>query len=308
MVSLLDGSFFNYKANIEEFVSKTDATPKMGIRHKNWGIKKESYYAPLDVSPTGLTNNDYIFKHVLSTYGKEKMHLASKIGQNYENNKYYNYSAFHFDGNKVGKFFKEECVKDGVKVYDSVVQKANITEQENIKSIVLDDGYILESDLFIDCTGFSRLLMKSIGTEWVSKKDVLLYPNPTQNVIHIKSEFQFDYGYLTDINGNLSKYFNEFINLLSDELLLYSHDLVINPANKIPKEKLRFDRLFITKNPEIDLKTLKFLSSVEYNFLLKWDNVNELYETGNVDIYVILSKIKGYSYKNITKVRNYLMI
>jgi tryptophan halogenase len=173
MVSLLDGSFFNYKANIEEFVSKTDATPKMGIRHKNWGIKKESYYAPLDVSPTGLTNNDYIFKHVLSTYGKEKMHLASKIGQNYENNKYYNYSAFHFDGHKVGKFFKEECLKDGVKVYDSVVQKTNITEQENIKSIVLDDGYILESDLFIDCTGFSRLLMKSIGTEWVSKKDVL---------------------------------------------------------------------------------------------------------------------------------------
>jgi tryptophan halogenase len=37
MVSLLDGSFFNYKANIEEFVSKTDATPKMGIRHKKIG-------------------------------------------------------------------------------------------------------------------------------------------------------------------------------------------------------------------------------------------------------------------------------
>ena len=173
MVSLLDGSFFNYKVNIQDFISKTDATPKMGIRHKNWGVKKESYYAPLDVSPTGFTTDDYIFKHVLSTYGKEKMHLASKIGQNYENSKYYNYNAFHFDGHKVGNFFKEECLKDGIQIYDSVITKSNVDESGNIKSILLEDGYILESDLFIDCTGFSRVLMKSIGSTWVSKKDVL---------------------------------------------------------------------------------------------------------------------------------------
>ena len=173
MVSLLDGSFFNHKVNIQDFISKTDATPKMGIRHKNWGVKKESYYAPLDVSPTGLTNNDYIFKHVLSTYGKEKMHLASRIGQNYENNIYYNYSAFHFDGHKVGNFFKEECLKDGVKVYDSIVTDSKVDESGNVKSIFLEDGYEIESDLFIDCSGFSRILMNKIKSSWVSKKDVL---------------------------------------------------------------------------------------------------------------------------------------
>lgn len=173
MVDLLNGGFFNYKADIENFVAKADATPKMGIRHKNWGLKKESYFAPLDVSPTGFTGNDYIFKHVLSTYGKEKMHLASSLGHKYENQNYYDYHAFHFDGHKVGNFFKEECEKDGTKIYDSVVTKANIDSQGNIKSIILEDGYILESDLFIDCTGFSRVLMKTVGSTWVSKKDVL---------------------------------------------------------------------------------------------------------------------------------------
>jgi hypothetical protein len=173
MVDLLNGGFFNYKADIENFVAKTDATPKMGIRHKYWGTKKESYFAPLDTSPTAFTGNDYIFKHALSVYGKEKMHLASSLGHKYENQNYYEYHAFHFDGHKVGNFFKEECEKDGIKVYDSVVKKANMDSQGDIKSIILEDGYILESDLFIDCTGFSRVLMKSVGSTWVSKKDVL---------------------------------------------------------------------------------------------------------------------------------------
>lgn len=171
-IDLLSGGFFEYKCDIEKFIQETDATPKMGIKHTNWSIDGSSYYAPLDVSPTGFTPNDYIFKHVFSTYGKEKMHLASKIGINFERKRYGNY-AFHFDGHKVGKFFKNECQKHNVKIYDSVIKNVNIDNNGDIKSIVLEDNYELESDLFIDCTGFSKVLMSRVGASWVSKKDVL---------------------------------------------------------------------------------------------------------------------------------------
>ncbi len=171
-IDLLSGGFFEYKCDIEKFIQETDATPKMGIKHTNWSIDGSSYYAPLDASPTGFTPNDYIFKHVFSTYGKEKMHLASRIGINFERKTYGNY-AFHFDGHKVGKFFKNECQKHNVKIYDSVVKNVNIDNNGDIKSIVLEDNYELESDLFIDCTGFSKVLMSRVGASWVSKKDVL---------------------------------------------------------------------------------------------------------------------------------------
>jgi tryptophan halogenase len=39
--------------------------------------------------------------------------------------------------------------------------------------IFLEDGYEIISDLFIDCSGFSRVLMNKIKSNWVSKKDVL---------------------------------------------------------------------------------------------------------------------------------------
>ena len=171
-LNLLNGSYFKYKCNVEKFIKETDAFPKMGIKHNNWSIEGDSYYAPLDVSPTGFTENDYIFKYIFSNYGKNKMHLASRIGINFEKENY-RYDAFHFDGHKVGKFLKNECKDHNIKVYDSIIKNVNLDVDGNIKNVVLEDGYELESDLFIDCTGFSRVLMKKVGSSWVSKKDVL---------------------------------------------------------------------------------------------------------------------------------------
>jgi flavin-dependent dehydrogenase len=171
-LTLINGGFFKYKCDVDKFIRETDATPKMGIKHNNWSVDGDSYYAPLDVSPTAFTPNDYIFKHVFSKYGKEKMHLASEIGINFER-KTYRYDAFHFDGHKVGNFFKNECKRHNVKIYDSIVKNVNLDDHGNIKSINLDDNYELESDLFIDCTGFSRVLMNKVDSSWISKKDVL---------------------------------------------------------------------------------------------------------------------------------------
>jgi hypothetical protein len=173
-ISLLTGDFFDFKVDLTEFVQKTDATNKMGIRHTNWapGAVK-SYFAPLDASPTGHSLNDFIFKYVLHKFGNENIGLASLLGINYHSGNHSLYPAMHFDGHKVGVFFKEYCVKDGVKIVDSIVRDAQISSEGMIKNIVLEDGSTLEGDLFIDCTGFSRILMGKVDSKWVSKSDVL---------------------------------------------------------------------------------------------------------------------------------------
>jgi hypothetical protein len=173
LVNILDGSYFKSKIDITDFMEKTDAFPKMGIRHTGWNVKNESYFAPLDYSPSGFTLNDYVFKYVFSQEGKEGMHRASTIGIEYSKQKINNIYALHFDGNKVGKYFKDHCVKDGVTVIDSVVKDVVLGKDSNIKSLTLENKVNVDGDLFIDCTGFARVLMKKLESEWVSKKEFL---------------------------------------------------------------------------------------------------------------------------------------
>ena len=174
-IDVLKGRFFpnKYKVDIEEFGEKTDATMKMGIRHTNWGKEKSSYFSPLDFSTTGHELDDYMFKYALSKFGKEKFHLGSKLGMKYEAGQY-EMAAAHFDGHKVGKFFKELCEKeDGVKTIDAVVKDVMLDDRGFVKSIKLDNDSIVESDLFIDCTGFARVLSKAIGNKWKSSSKYL---------------------------------------------------------------------------------------------------------------------------------------
>ena len=171
MIDLLNGSFFNHKVDILDFMKKTDATYKMGIRHQNWSPIVKEYFAPLDVSPTGYTLDDYILKYGLNKHGNSNIHLCSKIGIEYELKKYSPY-ALHFDGHKVGKYFKDVCLTDGVVCVDTEINDV-VVENNNITSVITSNQEKITGDFFIDCTGFSRILMKKLGVEWQSYSDVL---------------------------------------------------------------------------------------------------------------------------------------
>lgn len=188
MVDLLSGGHFNYSVDINKFFEETDATKKMGIEHVNWSKNKKSYFAPLDFSDTGYALDDTIFKYALSTYGAAKMHKASRIGTYYEYGYDKSLHAIHFDGHKVGKFFKNICVKeDGVKVLDNVVKDVILNQDGDIEYITLDDGHRVYADLFIDCTGFSRVLMKAVGSKWISKSDFLKMNTAIPFIVNYKS-------------------------------------------------------------------------------------------------------------------------
>jgi len=174
LLDLFNGVWFDHKIDIKDFMEKTDSTKKMGIRHTNWSNDRTSYFAPLDISPTGFDLNDYIFKYVLSEFGKDKIHLASKIGIEYENEDYDNSYAFHFDAHKVGKYFKEICLLDNATVLDEIITDVVVDfETGFIKQLITTSGLQIDGDLFFDCSGFARILMKKLNVNWVSHKDVL---------------------------------------------------------------------------------------------------------------------------------------
>lgn len=83
--------------------------------------------------------------------------------------------AYHLDAGKFGPFLQKHCVgRLGVShVYDEIVQ-VQADGRGHISHLVTKSGNLLAADLFIDCSGFSALLIgKHLGVPFLSRKDVL---------------------------------------------------------------------------------------------------------------------------------------
>lgn len=191
MVDLLNGYWFDYKVDINNFLKKTNGTKKFGIKHINWSKNKKTYFAPLDTSPTGFDLDDYFLKYILYKNKNLNTHLSSTIGIKYQNRIFNDTNAFHFDGNKVGEFFKNICVSEHNNVViDSIVKNIKLNNNGHVEYIQLDNGQNVCADLFIDCTGFSRIISNSVKTKWISYKNIL--PLNTAMPFIMKNDSQID--------------------------------------------------------------------------------------------------------------------
>jgi tryptophan halogenase len=178
MVEIVQGGFWDFGLNEKDFILKTNATIKLGIRHKDWKQLGHEYIAPID-NPVitkqrfGTTTS---FLHAIAN--DIPMHLSSYNGYQISQNSssFFDYEgniangrvhAYHFDGVLVGKYLKESLGND-VKHIDSIVKNVNLNSDGYIQDIVLEDGSILNGDFFIDCTGFSRIFAKALKVEWKS--------------------------------------------------------------------------------------------------------------------------------------------
>jgi tryptophan halogenase len=74
--------------------------------------------------------------------------------------------AYHFDASLYGQFLRKYSEQRGVTRTEGLVRDANLDpESGHILSLVLDDGRVVEGDLFIDCSGIRGLLIhKNLNT------------------------------------------------------------------------------------------------------------------------------------------------
>jgi tryptophan 7-halogenase len=161
-----------YNTNVTELICEINGLPKLGILFKNWS--QNNFYSPIDGTYTENFFVDY------SSYVKP----CSKFCFMMDNHKtpYYTETnsdksvnlkintdllpAVHIDAYKTSEYFKKRSVTNGVKYIDSVVEKVK-TNKNHIQSIILSNGEEITADLFIDCSGFSRILSKSLeNTGW----------------------------------------------------------------------------------------------------------------------------------------------
>lgn len=157
------------KVNEAEFMAATNATFKLGISFENWRQQQEDYihsfgYLGQECWACGFQHfwvrgkqlgiakdlGDYCPEHLASRKGR--FAVLPKQNRNY---------AFHLDAGLYAKFLRKIAEQNGVKRIEGTIRSVQQNTQSGfIDSLMLESGEVINGDLFIDCTGFSGLLIE----------------------------------------------------------------------------------------------------------------------------------------------------
>ncbi len=180
-----------------ELFKQCDASFKQGAKFAKWvtGEEDDYYYHPL-VIPQGYTKTDLVypwqkyrneisFADAVSFQGQLcERGLAPKQISTPEYASVANY-AYHLNAPKLAIFLRNHCIdKLGVNHIVDHVTDVNTHQDGDIASVTTKQHGDITGDLFIDCTGFSSLLLgKHYEIPFISKKNILF--NDTALATHV---------------------------------------------------------------------------------------------------------------------------
>jgi tryptophan halogenase len=153
----------------QDFMAATQATFKLGISFEGWRDVDEDY-----IHSFGVTGRDHWaagFQHFwlrdrdrgstvpfgeycleLKAAEANKFAHLPKQGLNY---------AFHIDASLYAGFLRRFSEGFGARRLEGKITSVNTRAEDGfIESLTLDNGDVVEGDLFIDCTGFRGLLIE----------------------------------------------------------------------------------------------------------------------------------------------------
>ncbi len=190
-----EGTWPTMRASLERIgVSETalfrecDAAFKQGGKFVGWttGGEGDSYYHPLMI-PQGFSRVNLVPHWLRGGHGASfcdfvtpqgrlcDQGLAPKMITHGEYRGAANY-AYHLDAGKFGPFLAKHCIENlGVRHVLADVERVNQDESGDITSVSTRQAGELAGDLFIDCSGFSALLIgKTLGVGFKECGDVLM--------------------------------------------------------------------------------------------------------------------------------------
>lgn len=150
--------------NAKELVQRADATLKYGVMFEGWTDQPYMHSVPDQINelkigqyPAGygyMIANEYSIKDFNLKNAWDKQVVNSE--QPYQ---------YHFNTHKLNDFLEEVSISRGISIIDDEIETVNI-ENNNIVELV--GNQIYTSDIFIDCTGFKKLLISKLGAKWQS--------------------------------------------------------------------------------------------------------------------------------------------
>jgi tryptophan 7-halogenase len=194
IIGVGEGTWPTMRGTLQKMgVSETDffrvcgAAFKQGAKFAGWttGSADDAYYHPL-MLPQGFTQLNLAPHWLEDGRGKSfcdfvcpqgdlcDAGLAPKLITTPEYKAVANY-AYHLDAAKFAPFLQKHCVeKLGVRHVLADVERVNQLENGDIASLTTPQAGDIAGDLFVDCTGFSAILLgKTLSVPFTDCSDVL---------------------------------------------------------------------------------------------------------------------------------------
>jgi tryptophan halogenase len=173
-----------FKFDYHEFMDGAKATQKLGIRFHNWKGDGTSFIAPIDNTDAAINDAwDYSLMHLCQKYGRHKAALSTVNGAlgsrdlstiHKDNLRVLPTNAYHFDGHQVGQTLKKKAqAEHNIPCIDSEVRQCFKDDRGYITAVKLSNGRMFKADIWVDASGFSRVLGKEVDAGWHSYSDFL---------------------------------------------------------------------------------------------------------------------------------------
>lgn len=154
---------------IYDLIKKTDATFKTGIKFVNWNGDNDYYFH--SVHAAFIKENSIGFNYLyLGMIAEGKSH-HDIVPKNIHNSMHhesleFTVNQFHFDTTKLNNFLLSLCKEREILIVDDVINDIKLDDRGNVLSL-LGNKQEYESEFFIDCSGFKRVISSKLGAKWV---------------------------------------------------------------------------------------------------------------------------------------------
>lgn len=180
-------TFFTELGILEsEWMPACNATYKVGISFPNWSKETghtdyfHPFFSEYDVGPgesfftrcghkrrgislTAHPDNHFVAPQLFKQDKGPVAHEPTQIDY-----------AYHFDSARLALFLKEKSLALGLTYIQGKVTNVSLTASGDIKTIELDGAENIKADFFVDCSGFSSLLIgKALNSKFISYKNSL---------------------------------------------------------------------------------------------------------------------------------------
>jgi len=163
--------FENLRLKPAQFYAEAQPTWKLGIRFL-WGARPHFHYtfsSMIDARWEDLPKNngyycDEDFENLdvwASLMGQDKAFPRRPDGlPDFDGHQHV---GFHIENKKLVDYLEARCRDFGAEIIDATVQRVE-TSERGVEALILEDGRVLTSDLFVDASGFrSELLGRALG-------------------------------------------------------------------------------------------------------------------------------------------------
>ena len=153
-----------------EMIRECGATFKAGILFKDW-VKKDYIHSVDDTFVR--KNGQEVISYIKLIHEKRNLFLDSLYESKIIKNSDYPYpNQFHFDTFKLNSYLDKISKKHKIKVINDIIDEVLLNSKGEIDYIKSNKNKYT-GELFIDCTGFKKILINKVGGKWHSYKEYL---------------------------------------------------------------------------------------------------------------------------------------